>query len=157
MRRAILLAAAMACIGVVAWAQKDKPADAKQAILDADIAFAKAATEKGIEGFASFIAEDFHTVRPNQNLIGKKEFVDGWAQLLNDPARRISWKPITAVMSKSGDLGYTVGAYEIHKVDDPANPVVSSGKYVSIWKKQVDGSWKVILDTGVQDQPPPKK
>jgi ketosteroid isomerase-like protein len=126
-------------------------ADARSAILKTDEEFARAAAERCVEGFASFVAEDFQTIRANSELTNKKQFVAGWTPLLADPARRISWRPLAAVVSESGDLGYTIGAYEIRQVDDRARPLVGSGKYVSIWRKQRDGKWKLILDTGVQD------
>lgn len=64
----------------------------------------------------------------------------------------IRWQPLDAAISSSGDLGYTIGAYEIVRSGENAG-VVTTGKYVTIWKKQADGSWKVIFDSGVPDTP----
>jgi ketosteroid isomerase-like protein len=55
---------------------------------------------------------------------------------------------VGADISASGDLGYTYGTYEFRAVGKDGNPVVEHGKYTSIWKKQRDGSWKVVLDMG---------
>jgi ketosteroid isomerase-like protein len=151
-RRNFLLIVVVALTGAaMASPRAFSEADARSAILKTDEEFARAAAERGVEGFASFVAEDFQTIRANSEIINKKEFVESWAPLLTNPARRISWRPFVAVVSEAGDLGYTIGAYEIRKVDDRAKPLVGSGKYVSIWRKQRDGKWKLILDTGVQD------
>jgi ketosteroid isomerase-like protein len=152
MNRHARFLAALAALLILAAVTLAMPAeDARRAILKADEDFARAAAERGVEGFASFVAEDFQSIRANSGLIDKSQFVAGWTPLLTDPARKISWKPLTATVAGCGDLGYTVGAYEIRKVDDPAKPIVGSGKYVSIWRQQRDGAWKLILDTGVQD------
>ena len=52
-------------------------------------------------------------------------------------------------VARSGDIGYAIGTFE-GVVDDA--PV--KGKYVEIWKKQADGSWKVAADMFSPDSPP---
>jgi ketosteroid isomerase-like protein len=59
------------------------------------------------------------------------------------------WKPVGADISASGDLGYNFGTYELHSKDKEGKPLVEHSKYTSIWKKQKDGRWKVVLDTGM--------
>ena len=141
-------------LGLSAFAVRSGEQDVKLPIWRADEEFSRVTGEKGLEGFLSFVAEDFQTVRPNSPLIGKKEFGEGWSKLLNDPAAKIAWKPLLARMSKSGDLGYTVGSYKITRTDEKGTRPAGSGKYVSIWRKQKDGAWKVVLHTGVQDTAP---
>ena len=34
------------------------------------------------------------------------------------------------------------------------NPVIVNGHYVTIWKKQDDGTWKVAVDAGGPSAPP---
>jgi ketosteroid isomerase-like protein len=67
---------------------------------------------------------------------------------LDDKNNSLTWKPIGADVSSSGDLGYTYGTYEFRSKDASGKPSVSHGKYTSIWKRQKDGSWKVVLDMG---------
>jgi ketosteroid isomerase-like protein len=153
-KKANRIGVAVLLLGLSAFAVRSGEPDANLPIWKADEEFSRVTREKGLAGFLSFIAEDFQTVRPNSPLIGKKEFGEGWSKLLNDPATKISWKPLLAKMSKSGDLGYTVGSYEITRTDEKGTHPAGAGKYVTIWRKQKDGSWKVVLDTGVQDQQP---
>ncbi|MBI4420961.1 MAG: DUF4440 domain-containing protein, partial [Gemmatimonadetes bacterium] len=56
-----------------------------------------------------------------------------------------------ADVAASGDLGYTVGLFQSRRLDAAGKPVVGTGKYVTIWRKQADGSWKAMLDLGVAD------
>jgi ketosteroid isomerase-like protein len=67
----------------------------------------------------------------------------------------LTWTPIKADMAASGDLGYTYGNYIYTAKNKDGKPVVSYGKYTSIWKKQKDGGWKVVVDMG-NSSPDPK-
>ena len=92
------------------------------------------------------------------------EIVDGGGFDTKDAIRKqppwpegttLTWTPIKAEMSASGDLGYTYGTY-IYTVKNKNGKLVANyGKYTSIWKKQKDGQWKVVVDMG-NSSPDPK-
>ena len=135
---------------------KDPPIDSST-LLKADEAFDAATAEEGLKGFSSFLADDVVTLRPDKPIIAGKEAMTAlWTSLLTNPNLMIRWKPVKASVSASGDLGYTVGSYEISRKDEQGTHVVATGKYVTIWKKQGDGSWKVAFDSGVEDTAAPK-
>ena len=52
-------------------------------------------------------------------------------------------------------MGYTLGNYEMSFNDPAGKPVNDKGKYVSIWAKQPDGKWKVVVDMFNSDLPAP--
>ncbi|MDI6780166.1 MAG: DUF4440 domain-containing protein [Bacteroidota bacterium] len=58
-----------------------------------------------------------------------------------------------AEVSNSGDLGYTWGTYKTKFEGAQGKPLERTGKYLTVWKKQNDGGWKVIADIGNQDTP----
>jgi len=60
----------------------------------------------------------------------------------------LKWEPLKAEVAASGDLGYTFGRYESIALDSLENEVIKYGTYVSVWKKQDDGSWKFVIDAG---------
>jgi ketosteroid isomerase-like protein len=64
---------------------------------------------------------------------------------------QLTWTPTDAVMGPSGDMGYTWSHYEGHSKDANGNPVVTSGRFITVWRKQPDGSWKVALDAGANE------
>jgi len=66
------------------------------------------------------------------------------------------WEPYKAEVGSGGDLGYTVGKWKYTVTDSTGVESGATGHYVSIWKKQEDGSWKFVLDAGSSD-PPEKK
>lgn len=57
-------------------------------------------------------------------------------------------------ISEDGTLGFTVGHYMGTQTENGSAQAVASGKYVTIWAKQADGSWKVVFDSGVGDTKP---
>ena len=83
----------------------------------------------------------------------QKSIRESWAGLLG-PNTALSWKVSKVDVAKSGDLGYVHGTYSL-AITDPKGgaPVHDTGKFVEIWKKQVDGKWKCIVDTYNSDLP----
>jgi len=61
-------------------------------------------------------------------------------------AYQLKWTPEGARMSPQADMGFTWGHYEGDSKDAQGNPVKQTGRYMTVWKKQPDGSWKVELD-----------
>lgn len=110
--------------------------------------FMNAAMERGSAGYMSYYADDAVEL-PNGGPVipGKAEITKGMG-FLDDKNNRLTWTPVGGDISASGDLGYTYGTYEFHSKDKEGKATVEYGKYASIWKRQKDGSWKVVLDMG---------
>jgi len=119
----------------------------RQALLRTDREFSEASQAQGAaKAFADYMTEDAvmlpngaHIVEGSERI---KEFLDG------DADSELTWEPLRAEVSASGDLGYTYGTYEYRAADADGKLAVGYGKYVSIWKRQPDGEWKWVLDTG---------
>lgn len=136
-----------ATLGLQSCAQDSKPATAETLRqLEAD--FMKAAAEKGASGYMSYYAEDAVEVPNGEDAIQGKANIAKTMGFLDDKKNQLVWAPVGADISASGDLGYTWGTYEFRSKDKEGKPTVDYGKYTSIWKKQRDGSWKVVLDMG---------
>lgn len=58
----------------------------------------------------------------------------------------LSWYPVIAHVSVSGDLGFTSGPYQYFA--EKGQQALSSGYFFSIWKKNPQGKFKVLLDGG---------
>ena len=69
---------------------------------------------------------------------------------------QLTWQPIFADVARAGDLGYTTGPWEYKKNKDDAKPS-AYGQFLSVWKKQTDGKWKVVLDGGIDNPAPVNK
>ncbi len=125
----------------------DSAAIAK-ALTQLDDEWAKAAAIKNVDSVASFYAADAIAYPPNEPIaVGKPAARKVWAAYFADSTFVISWKTEHAGGSKGGDLGFTTGTYEDSFVGPDGKRVTEKGKYVCIWAKQADGSWKAIHDT----------
>ncbi|MGB6676623.1 MAG: DUF4440 domain-containing protein [Terriglobales bacterium] len=114
--------------------------------LEAD--FMKAAAERGSQGYMSYYAEDAAELPNGADMFRGKESIAKTMGFLDDKNNHLTWTPVYADMAASGDLGYTYGTFEFRSKNKNGKPTVEYGKYASIWKKQKDGSWKVVMDMG---------
>jgi len=136
--------------------RRENPADAAMAaLLQVDRDFAKTGADKNLESFLSFVAEDVRFYSAGVMRTGKLAFREGWAKGFADPNWTITWAPLYAEAAQSADLGYTTGSFEIHEKSSDGTPVVRKGSYVTIWRKQPDGTWRVALDMGSFVPPKP--
>jgi ketosteroid isomerase-like protein len=147
-----MIALVLILTGVLAaWAQTPST-DSKPATTDTlrqlEADFMKAAAEHGAEGYMAYYAEDAVEVPNGAEAIHGKANIAKTMGYLDDKNNQLTWTPVDAGISMSGDLGFTSGTYEFHSKDKDGKPTVSHGNYTSIWKKQSDGSWKVVLDMG---------
>ena len=53
----------------------------------------------------------------------------------------------------AGNIAYVYGTYSMVVTPPGGEPVSDKGKYVEVWKRQADGSWKVAIDTFNSDLP----
>lgn len=130
-------------------ASPKKQAAALAAIQKADLDFCAATKANGLDGWMSYFAEDATAFPQGKPLIqGKAALREFYSKMFATPELTIDWKPVKADMAASGDLGYTIGNAEF-RFRDPSGKMASRpGKYLTVWKKQPDGSWKVAADLG---------
>jgi ketosteroid isomerase-like protein len=150
---AVLLTALTALVPEPAAPQPIPPALA--AMADTEREFAKAATAKGWrDAFLEFFADDAVAFTP--------DVVPAKDRLRKQPSTPFSefelvWEPRTGDVAASGDLGWLTGPST--SINHKANPKAPDagprhGCYLSIWRRQPDGRWRVIVDVGV-DSPTP--
>ncbi|MGO8758351.1 MAG: YybH family protein [Terracidiphilus sp.] len=124
----------------------------KMLLLDLEARFAKDVLEQGGAGFAAWFAGDGVALGNGAApLIGKVAIAKSANWSPKD--YQLTWTPTDATMGPSGDMGYTWGHFEGRSKDANGNPVLTSGRYITMWRKQADGSWKVVLDAGANDAP----
>jgi len=131
-------------------------ADQRQALLQADRDFCQAVVEKGLEGWLFWFAEDGKMFPDGAGIVtGKAAIRERMAPIFARPEYSIRWKALGADISGASDFGYTYGTSVIKSADKDGKPVTRYGKYVTVWKKQADGTWRVVADMG-NTAPPPK-
>jgi ketosteroid isomerase-like protein len=124
----------------------------KALLFDLESKFAAATAQGGGKTFATWFAEDSVSLGKGQPAVHGREAIARQATWLPKDYQ-LTWTPTDAVMSPSGDMGYTWGHYDGRSIDADGNSKVTSGRYLTIWRKEPDGSWKVVLDAS-SDEPP---
>jgi len=122
--------------------------DSAETLKQLEAEFMKAAAEKGSQGYMSYYGDDAVELPNGAPILQGKENIAKTMNFLDNKDNHLTWTPVGADTSASGDLGYTYGNYEFRAKDKDGKPIVEHGKYTSIWKKQKDGKWKVVLDMG---------
>ena len=119
--------------------------DKKAEMIAAEISFSKFSELKGTrKALMEYIDSEGVLLRPNIMPLVGADAIDFISQA-NDTAYTMIWQPKGGNIAESGELGYTFGIYSITpKYKDS----IMQGTYVNIWKKQVDGTWKLLLDSG---------
>jgi ketosteroid isomerase-like protein len=118
-------------------------------LVAAERAFSATSVEKGMrDAFLTFLADDGVIFRPLP-VNGKKI----WEARQPVPATLI-WEPSYAEVSAAGDLGYTTGPWEYRPPADKPEAQTAYGHFISVWRKQADGAWRVAVDIGGQHEKP---
>jgi ketosteroid isomerase-like protein len=117
-------------------------------LMQADKDFAILSVESGAaEAFNQYLTNDALQLPAGKNPVhGRNSIYDNMKA--NQDKYTLNWSPQYAEVSKSGELGYTWGTYTLTFLDEAGEDQKSDGKYLNIWKKQEDGSWKVAVDMG---------
>jgi ketosteroid isomerase-like protein len=119
----------------------------RQTLLETDNRFSRASEERGTaQAFYEFLAPDAVSLPMNALPIQGRDAIR--VQLAASPQSVLVWKPVAAEVSSTADLGYTWGNFEQRSQAPNARPQTVFGKYITVWRKQADGSWKAVLDAG---------
>jgi ketosteroid isomerase-like protein len=113
-----------------------------QAFVDAEHGFARMAREKGTkEAFLAHLAPEAVIFRPGP--VPAVQWYEG------RPASKglLQWTPDFVTCAAAGDLGYTSGPWEYRAAAD--GPVIATGHYVTIWRKDAAGTLRAVIDTGI--------
>jgi ketosteroid isomerase-like protein len=118
------------------------------AIREADTQFSHAASTLGTgKAFGRYAADDAQVFSgPGEFISGPEAIMESFGPPTSGSSLR--WHPVAGEISRSGDLGYTVGnaVFTGHREDGA--PEVGYSKYLTVWKKQRDGSWRFVADGG---------
>ena len=68
------------------------------------------------------------------------------SEMFDAPGFELSWTPAAVEIARSGELGYTRGSYRQRVENADGEVVAVQGKYLTLWHRQPDGSWKVAVD-----------
>lgn len=154
MRRAYLVLLHFCTLGFFVLAV-DAAKDYKREIMEADRAFDAAVAKAGTEGasaWASYFADD-GGMNSVPIIRGREEVRKAMHGFFSKQGNTLRWQPDFADVAKSGDLGYTLGASQRYFTDKEGKAFENEGRYITIWKRQKNGEWKIAFDGGTSTPP----
>jgi ketosteroid isomerase-like protein len=123
----------------------DRHAADSAAIHATDSAWLSAVQSKDTAKIVAFYANDGAALDPGAPLVaGKDGLRKAWAVAAADKSFALSWVPLKVVVS--GDMAYEIGDYQFAGRGPGGKHMVEKGKYVVVWGRQPDGSWKVLVN-----------
>jgi ketosteroid isomerase-like protein len=125
----------------------------REALLAMDREFAQASVQFGpAQAFYMYMADGaVQLVDGAERRVGPAAIRDA---LAGAPGLTLDWQPVDGAVAESGDLGYTWGTWEATSPDvETGGVTLSTGRYVSVWRRDPSGAWQVIFDMG-NDGPP---
>ena len=147
---AIAVLVVNACTTLPAPPQRQPSAGARDSLAAAELAFAKYSVDHGMRAaFIEYFADDGVNFAPDPGntrarFRARPEAIEPFV---------LDWHPAIAAVARAGDLGFTTGPYTIAG-RAPAVREPAQGMFFSVWRRQPEGSWKVIVDGGVPTRAP---
>ena len=141
---------------VAACAKQEQPpvdhrASDEAAIRSLDSAWVKAAVAKDLPQLMSYYADDASLLPPGDKLAtGKPAIQAAWNGLAALPGFALSFAPTK--IDVAGDRAYEIGDYQLTLNDKSGKPQTTKAKYIVIWGRQPDGTWKALLDAPTTTQ-----
>lgn len=143
--RLALVAACLACYAAGSWhgSVANAARDPSQDLIAADREFDSSTAANGVEGWVSHFALDGIMLPAGSPIVAGQEAIRGFMSKTMAPDSSMRWEPIDGFAA--GDLGYTYGFSKSVHLGADEKPVVSWGKYVSVWRRAPDRSWRVVV------------
>ncbi|MFQ5946580.1 MAG: YybH family protein [Anaerolineae bacterium] len=131
-----------------------KPEDVRQAIEAASTEFAEAFNRGDAAAVAALYTEDAKVLPPNSEMVdGKQAIQEFWSGAMEMGIRDFALK--TVDVGFNDDLAYEMGTYTLNIQPEGGQATTDTGKYVVVWTRQGDGSWKLAVDIWNSNAPPP--
>ena len=119
-----------------------------------EIAFSRAAEDRDLASFVSFLDADARFVG-NGVLRGPDEIAAAWQVFFAADGPTIRWRPQFVEVLASGDLAFTRGPYRVLATGPDGEAVEEWGTFNSVWRKDAANNWRIILDAGSRSNAEP--
>jgi ketosteroid isomerase-like protein len=140
MKTAIGVAALVMAVGA-ALPAAERAADAAAEVRERERAFAKTMADRNLDAFASFLSKEAIFMGGAGALRGRDAVVAEWKKFYEGAKAPFSWEPETVEVVDSGGLALSRGP-----VFAPDGKRI--GTFTSTWRKEADGRWMIVLDSG---------
>jgi ketosteroid isomerase-like protein len=119
----------------------------------AELAFSRSAERRDPVAFAALVHPDARFSGGTGVLRGRDAVTRAWRVFLDEGGPSIRWAPDSTEVLESGDLALSQGPYEVRETDPEGREILSGGRFMSVWRRQEDGRWLVVFDSGTPASP----
>lgn len=131
----------------------DKRAADEAAIRAKDGTFGEGVAEKNVEKILALYEDGAVLFAPKAPAaIGKAAIREAFKGLLMAPGVKMTFKSTSVNVSRSRDLAVQRATFQVETTGKDGKPTTETGQAVMVWRKQSDGSWKVIADSNADDK-----
>ncbi len=116
-------------------------------LIEADRDFNQAVQSTGLGAWLFAFGSDGMLISGGTTFVGQAGIRQAVLPLFADPEFELTWDPTFASVGPSGDLGYTIGTYEM-TTGGEVGPLHETGSYLTVWRRTANGAWKVEADIG---------
>jgi uncharacterized protein (TIGR02246 family) len=81
---------------------------------------------------------------------GRQEILERQKAAMQSVTRPVKVSVITVKIWLDGNTAYETGKYK-YEYTEKGEPTTEEGRYVTTWKRQSDGSWKLTMDMAVPE------
>ena len=126
-------------------------AQLRESVMQADRDFNSEFAKRRVEGWVSWFDTAGVQVAPSGDTPrGHEQIRAHMTKNFGDSARILDWRPVMAEVSNDGSMAHTVGTWDFYVRGKDSAASAGSGHYLTVWRRQADGSWKVLADIGTQ-------
>ena len=148
-KRGVVLSALIVAISSAAHAGSkgtdERVREARAAIEAANVEFSQAFVRGDGKALAAMYTSDAIAFPPDKEMIrGNDAIGEFWKATRNSGVQSVALTTID--VGRSGDVAYEVGSVSLRIQTPGTEPTTVAAKYVVVWKRQTDGSWKLHRD-----------
>jgi ketosteroid isomerase-like protein len=152
----LLLVPVAAAFGCEREAKADRRAADVSTLTNLDTEWSRTAISQDVDKTISYYAEDAIVLPPNGPVATSRDAIRNvWKEMITVPGLSGGWTATKVEVARSGEIGYVTGHWEFKWTDPSGKPASDRGKFLELWKKQADGTWKAAVDTWNSDLPLP--
>lgn len=122
----------------------------RQQVICAETGFSRAAEARDREAFLGFVDPDARFLYA-EIVAGRDAIGAAWARALSSDGPLMRWRPAMVAVSADGQLAVSRGPYRATSVDADGRTVQRWGHFISTWRRNAEGRWLVLFDTGGDD------
>lgn len=148
MNRILLVVGMSIALSLTSLLAQSAPATLTKQVFAAESSFAGSMARRDLKAFAAMVSPEAVFFSDTAALRGKEAVIEAWRNFFVERKAPFSWRPETVEVLSSGTLALTSGP-----VHDPGGKLV--GTFTSIWRRDADGTWRIIFDKGCP--PPPQR